>query len=206
MSASAQAPKPERSYLLGESLTLRETQLLDATLEVLRETGYDKLTVDEVVARAHASKTTVYRRWPSKADLVCAAFAYHLRDAFDLPPDSGALRGDLLAVAEMMTSGAEERAQVVAGILGAGERNPRLRELLMDDLYQYRREQLRGVLRRAVARGEIVPEVITDTVTDLLPAYIMFHILQYEGPVPAESLRALVDELLLPGLTRLPPS
>jgi AcrR family transcriptional regulator len=203
-SAPANAQQPGRRDQVGPSLTRREAQLLDAALEVLRETGYDKLTVDEVVARAHASKTTVYRRWPSKAELVCAAFAYHLRDAFDLPPDSGTLRGDLLVLAATITSAAEERAQVVAGILGAGERSPRLRELLMDDLYQHRKEQLRGVLHRAVARGEIVPEAITDAVVDVLPAYIMFRVLQHQRPVPPKTLRALVDDVLLPALTRLP--
>ena len=92
--------------LPGASLTSREEQLLAATLQVLSETGYDKLTVDQVVARAHASKTTVYRRWPSKADLVGAAFAHRTRGEFGAPPDTGTLRGDLLALADMIAAGA----------------------------------------------------------------------------------------------------
>ena len=73
MTISADAEGGRRSAgrgLLGPSLTPREAELLTVTLQVLDETGYDKLTVDQVVARAHASKTTVYRRWPSKAELV----------------------------------------------------------------------------------------------------------------------------------------
>ena len=68
-----------RRSLLGPSLTRREAELLAITLDVLRETGYDNLTIDKVVARAHASKATVYRRWPSKSDLVAAAFAHAVR-------------------------------------------------------------------------------------------------------------------------------
>src|SRR5215469_14351408 len=123
-----------RQGLLGSSLTPREAELLSITLQVLRETGYDKLTVDEVVARAHASKTTVYRRWPSKAELVCAAFAYRIRGEHKLPPDTGSLREDLLQLAEIVARDAEEYGRTIAGILSAGERSPQLRQLLVDDL------------------------------------------------------------------------
>ena len=190
--------------LLGSSLTPREEELLAATLEVLRETGYDNLTVDKVVARAHASKTTVYRRWPSKAELVCAAFAHQVRRTATLP-DTGSLRGDLLQLAEIIARDAGLYASTMAGILAASSRTPQLRKLLADDLYRDRRNQVHGVLRRAVDRGEIVPEVISEDIWDVLPGYISFRMLQHGRPVTAGTLRALVDELLLPSLTRHPP-
>ena len=190
--------------LLGSSLTPREEELLAAALEVLRETGYDNLTVDKVVARAHASKTTVYRRWPSKAELVCAAFAHQVRGTATLP-DTGSLRGDLLQLAEIIARDAGLYASTMAGILAASSRTPQLRKLLVDDLYRDRRDQVHGVLRRAVDRGEIVPEVISEDIWDVLPGYISFRMLQHGRPVTAETLRALVDELLLPSLTRHPP-
>jgi len=191
--------------LPGASLTSREEELLTVTLQVLSETGYDKLTVDQVVARAHASKTTVYRRWPSKADLVCAAFAHRTRGEFGSPPDTGTLRGDLLALAEMIAGVASEYGRVIAGILAAGERSPRLRELLAKDLYYERRDQVQGVLRRAATRGEIAQQAISEDLWDVLPAYILFRTLLDERPVPPATLRALIDDVLLPSLTRLPP-
>ena len=191
--------------LPGASLTSRETELLAVTLQVLSETGYDKLTVDQVVARAHASKTTVYRRWPSKAELVRAALAHRTRDEFGIPPDTGTLRGDLLALAEIIARVAGEYGRVIAGILAAGERSPRLRELLAKDLYYERRDQVQGVLRRAATRGEIAHEAISGDLWDVLPAYILFRTLLDERPVPATTLRALIDDVLLPSLTRLPP-
>ena len=205
VSSRADGRRAAARGLLGPSLTPREAELLAATLEVLRETGYDHLTVDKVVARAHASKTTVYRRWPSKAELVCAAFAHRIRGELAIPADTGALRGDLLALAEMIARDAQEHGRTIAGILSAADRSPQLRELLVDDLYRDRKEQVHGVLRRAVARGEIVPGVISDDIWDVLPGYIMFRILQHKRAVPAETLRALVDEVLLPSLTRHPP-
>lgn len=191
--------------LLGASLTPREAELLAATLEVLRETGYDNFTVDKVVARAHASKTTVYRRWPSKAELVCAAFAHRVRKSGMPPPDTGTLRGDLLQLAEIVARDAGLYGSTIAGILAAAGRNPRLRELVVDDLYHDRRDQVHCVLRRAVSRGEIVPEVISEDIWDVLPAYISFRMLQHCRPVSAETVRALVDEVMLPSLTRHPP-
>ena len=191
--------------LLGASLTSREKELLAVTLQVLSETGYDKLTVDQVVARAHASKTTVYRRWPTKADLVRAAFAHRTHGEFAIPLDTGTLRGDLLALAEMIARVAGEYGRVIAGILAAGERSPRLRELLAKDLYDQRRDQVQGVLRRAATRGEIAQQAIGDDLWDVLPAYILFRTLLDERPVPPATLRALIDDVLLPSLTRLPP-
>jgi AcrR family transcriptional regulator len=191
--------------LPGASLTPREKELLAVTLQVLSETGYDKLTVDQVVARAHASKTTVYRRWPTKADLVRAAFAHRTHGEFAIPLDTGTLRGDLLALAEMIARVAGEYGRVIAGILAAGERSPRLRELLAKDLYDQRRDQVQGVLRRAATRGEIAHEAISDDLWDVLPAYILFRTLLDERPVPPATLRALIDDVLLPSLTRLRP-
>ena len=196
---------PGKPGLLGASVTPREAELLTVTLEVLKETGYDKFTVDAVVARAHASKTTVYRRWPSKAELVCAAFAHQVRDS-GMPPDTGSLRGDLLQLAEMIARASRLYARTIAGILAASSRTPRLRELLVDDLYRDRRDQVYCVLRRAVGRGEIAQEAISEDIWDVLPGYISFRMLQHGRPVTAETLRALVDEVMMPSLTRHAPS
>lgn len=203
-SAGAHGGRQKKRTVLGSPLTLREVELLTVTLEVLRETGYDKFTVDQVAARAHASKTTVYRRWPSKAELVCAAFASLIQREQGLPADSGSLRQDLLRLAEIIASDADEYGRTIAGILAAGERSPQLRELLVDDLQQARKDQFRAVLNRAVTRGEIGSEVISEDIWDVLPAYIMFLVLRHGGPVPAGALQAFVDEVLIPSLTRLP--
>ena len=74
----------------GADPTARERELLALTLDVLRERGYDGLTIDEVVARARASKTTIYRRWPSKGELVFAAVTWGIRDEV-AAPDTGEL-------------------------------------------------------------------------------------------------------------------
>ena len=73
----------------------RELEILDATLEVLADVGYDRLTMDAVAARAKASKATLYRRWNDKASLVVDALLVVKHTAET--PDTGTLRGDLIA-------------------------------------------------------------------------------------------------------------
>ena len=73
----------------------REAELLAVTLELLQEHGYDRLTLDAVATTARASKATIYRRWPTKAELVLAAFVEGTRQVA-VDPDTGTLRGDLL--------------------------------------------------------------------------------------------------------------
>src|ERR1700735_1782862 len=75
----------------------REAELLAVTLRLLQEHGYDQLTVDAVASAAHASKATVYRRWPSKAELVLAAFIEGVRQVA-VAPNTGTLRGDLISL------------------------------------------------------------------------------------------------------------
>ncbi|MGH3639850.1 MAG: helix-turn-helix domain-containing protein, partial [Mycobacterium sp.] len=75
--------------------TPREAELLAVTLQLLQQNGYDRLTLEAVATKAQASKATMYRRWPTKAELVLAAFIEGVRQVA-VPPDTGTLRGDLL--------------------------------------------------------------------------------------------------------------
>ena len=98
----------------------RDPEILDATLEVLAETGYDGMTIDMVAARAKAGKATVYRRWASKSELVIDAVAC-MKSAdidFDALPDTGTLRGDLIAMIKphSIEDGAK-KLQVMAGLV-----------------------------------------------------------------------------------------
>ena len=84
----------------------------------------------------------------------------------------------------MIARVADEYGRVIAGILAAGERGPRLRELLAKDLYYERRDQVQGVLGRAATREEIAQEAISDDLWDVLPGYILFRTLLNSGPSP----------------------
>jgi AcrR family transcriptional regulator len=80
------------------SRVLRERSILRATLE---ELDYGALSIDSVAKRAGVNKTTVYRRWPTKADLVGSALTA-LADQMTLGPSAGSLRADLLEIGRRM--------------------------------------------------------------------------------------------------------
>lgn len=185
--------------------TEREVELLTVTLDLLQETGYDRLTIDEVVARARASKATVYRRWPTKADLVVAAVSHSLRHTV-VAPNTGSLRGDLMQMAELITRQATALAGTLTAILIEVRRNPHLSAVVEQQLLHEKRPITQTILRQAADRGEIHPSRIDTDLWDILPGYLLFRFLVPGRPVTAETTRALVDEILLPGLISAPAS
>lgn len=191
-------PKPEG---VTRSWTERELELLGVTVDLLHEAGYDRLTIDEVAARAHASKATVYRRWPSKADLVIAAVANSMR-VVAVPPDTGTLRGDLIHLGEVIARQGRFFGDTLASVLLEIRRNAKLRSVIEQGFLIERRPLVEEILRQAADRGEISHERVASEVWDLLPGYLIYRFLVPGPPITADTVRELVDDVLLPSLTR----
>jgi AcrR family transcriptional regulator len=179
----------------------RETELLDVTLQLLQEHGYERLTIDAVAAMARASKATVYRRWPSKAELVLAAFIEGVRQVA-VHPQTGTLRGDLLQLGEACREQASTQAGTIRAVLVETSRHPALNEALQNQFLDQRKALIHEVLQNAVDRGEIDATVISDELWDVLPGYLIFRIVMPSRPPTEETVRALVDEVIIPSLTR----
>jgi AcrR family transcriptional regulator len=179
----------------------REAQLLAVTLRLLQEHGYDRLTVDAVATEARASKATVYRRWPSKAELVLAAFIEGTRGAA-VAPHTGSLRGDLLALGRLICEQAHLHAPTVRGVLTELSRNPALSDAFEHQFVQQRKNVITEVLSEAVTRGDIDAAVISDELWDVLPGYLVFRSLISGRPPTNDTVQALVDDVLMPSLTR----
>jgi AcrR family transcriptional regulator len=146
----------------------RETELLAVTLRLLQEHGYERLTLDAVAAAAHASKATMYRRWPSKAELVLAAFTEGIGQVA-VAPDTGALRSDLLRLGQLLCTQARQHTRTIRAVLVEASRNPALNAAVQELFVDQRKALFRHVLRQAVDRGEIDATAITDEVCDLMP-------------------------------------
>ena len=179
----------------------RETELLDVTLRLLQEHGYDRLTVDAVAATARASKATVYRRWPSKAELVLAAFIEGCRQVA-VAPGTGTLRGDLLRLGEVIRQHAREQAGTIRAVIVEVSRHPALHEAMQHQFLDQRKALIQEVLRDAADRGEIDAAVISDELWDLLPGYLIFRSIMPSRPPTEHTVQALVDEVIIPSLTR----
>src|SRR3954447_18445688 len=107
----------------------RESELLAVTLQLLQEHGYDRLTVDAVATSARASKATLYRRWPTKAELVLAAFVEGTRQAA-VDPDTGTLRDDLLRLGEAICAHVSLHASPIRAVLVETSRSAELNETM----------------------------------------------------------------------------
>jgi AcrR family transcriptional regulator len=179
----------------------REAELLAVTLRLLQEHGYDRLTVDAVASAARASKATVYRRWPSKAELVLAAFIEGVRQVA-VPPDTGTLRGDLLRLGELVCQEVDQHASTIRAVLVEVSRNPALNDVMQHQFIDQRKALIRHVLQQAVGRGEIAEAAITDELWDLLPGYLIFRSIIPSRPPTRRTVQVLVDDVIIPGLTR----
>ena len=179
----------------------REAELLAVTLQLLQEHGYDGLTVDAVANTARASKATVYRRWPSKAELVLAAFTESIRQVA-VPPNTGTLRGDLLKLGEVMCKQAQRDADTIRAVLVELSRHPALNDAFQHNFMHQRKALMRQVLRQAVDRGEIDDIAVDDELWDLLPGYVIYRCVVPNRPPSRRTVEALVDHFIIPGLTR----
>jgi len=187
----------------------RDPEILDAALEVLAETGYDGMTIDMVAARAKAGKATLYRRWASKSELVLDAVACMKSTDVDLasPPDTGTLRGDLVALVKTPTIRESERKlKVMAGIVSMIARDPELAAAAQEALVEPRAAANRIIFQRAIDRGEIPADVDIDRLCLIGPAMVAYRTLMMRRPVDREFMIGNIDRIILPAAgVRSPP-
>ncbi|WP_409366541.1 TetR/AcrR family transcriptional regulator [Mycolicibacter arupensis] len=177
----------------------REAELLAITLELLQQHGYDRFSVEAVATTAKASKATVYRRWPTKADLVLAAIVEGIRSAAT-PPNTGSLRGDLLSIGRATCEQALEHMRTMRAVLNEMSHSPALREAMQQKFVLQHTLVIDAVLAAAVERGEIEASAINHEIYDLLPGYLVFRALVADRPPTEETVRVVVDDVLLPSL------
>lgn len=181
--------------------TEREQELLTVTLRLLQENGYDGLTVDDVAAEGRASKATMYRRWPTKAELVLAAVTEGVRQV-TVAPETGSLRTDLIEIGDKISKQARAHATTMRAVLVEASRNAVLNDFMQQQMFAQRKKLITGVLQQAVDRGEIRAEAVNDDLWDLLPGYLVFRAVIQDRPATRRTVEALVDEFILPSLTR----
>jgi AcrR family transcriptional regulator len=181
----------------------REAELLAVTLELLQEHGYDRLTLDAVATTARASKATLYRRWPTKAELVLAAFVEGTRQVA-VDPDTGTLRDDLLALGEQISAHVSTHASTIRAVLVEVSRSAELATIMQEQFLDQRKALMSRVLERAVDRGEIKASAVTEDLWDVLPGYLIYRSVLTGRAPSRRTIKDLVDNVLIPSLTRDP--
>lgn len=175
----------------------REGAILRATYDLLAECGYQGLRVDAVAARAQASKATLYRHWPTKAGLVIDAVKFCRAATEDLP-DTGSLRGDLVAwFTDMATLMSGDQGPILAGLFVALQSEPEFAAELrsMRDSKSAYAEVICG---RALARGELSPGYNPDLIDEIVPAQMFMRAFALGESLDAAFVDHLVDDIILP--------
>jgi AcrR family transcriptional regulator len=174
---------------------------LDATLGLLGELGYDQLTIDAVAARAGSSKTTIYRRWPDKSALVCAALIAASEQHPDLPSGATSLREDLLVLIGLMSKiGEAEDAGAFASLLVAAQTDPAIAAAVRVTALEPRRRDCRDVIQRAIGRGELRDPRLAAVLFELSIGQFMVRFLLQSDGFDQPSQEDFVDNTLIPAL------
>lgn len=200
--SDGERPSDKRPARVGRKRDhTRDAPILDATLAVLAEAGYEGMTIDMVAARAGAARATVYRRWATKADLVLAAAA-RLSESdvgLDHLPDTGSFRADAIALFVPDTPDDQQiRLQALTGLLMLSKTDKRLAEASTLAGIGPWIEANRVLMQRAMDRGEFPPADI-ETLARVIPMMCISRALQQE-PITREFSLALLDGVIIPAL------
>jgi AcrR family transcriptional regulator len=189
------APGPARRRRGAEL----EAALLQAAWEELLEVGYADFTLEGVAARAGTSRPVLARRWPGRAELVLAAVSRHATLTPLEAPDTGTLRGDLLALLRHVTARTNEVAGIISYLIADHFRETR------EPLAAMRQRLLAGaptamqrILQRAVERGEISPAILSTRIASLPMDLVRHDLIMTQAPMPDAALTEIIDTIFLP--------
>jgi TetR/AcrR family transcriptional regulator, regulator of autoinduction and epiphytic fitness len=169
--------------------------ILEAVLEELGEVGYGALTIEAVAARAGVGKSTIYRHWPGKLELVEDAFRT-LKASVDVPAE-GSLRDRVVAVIEQVACLVEQStySTCMPALIDAAEHDPKVREF-HNRFSAERRAVLVGLLCDAIGTGELPSTADPELLADALVGPILLRRLMLGEPVDPALASALVDQVL----------
>jgi AcrR family transcriptional regulator len=179
----------------------REAELYEAVLDLLREVGYDALTMDAVAARTRSSKATLYRQWGGKPELVVKAMR-HTKPGNIGDVDTGSLREDFLTLVSREDDCTMERnSDLMRALAMASHSNPDLMRALRELLVEPEMGEFHRVVQRAVDRGELRADCpALEYVVHMLVGAFATRTLIDELPPTQEFLRSYIDAVVLPAL------
>src|SRR5690606_11766387 len=172
-----------------------DAAVLEATLAVLDETGYGRLTIEEVARRAGATKPAIYRRWPTRQHLALAALASRLGDS--PVPDTGCTLCDLgEGIHVFLAAFRRIRPGVLAALFADCATVPELRDAFVTTLFEPPRTAVGQMLERAVARGDLRADIDRELVLDMLSSLVHYRALFGHAPLSDEEVEHAVEALL----------
>lgn len=178
----------------------REDEILEATIELILEVGYDRLTMDAVAKRARASKATLYRRWESKASLVVDAMVKAKSSPHMEDQDNGDLRADLLGTFCGKEGLNETSTALFGAVLTAVCTDPEFAALFRERFIAPKFEITSAIYRRAQERGEIRDDLDLEVIVPALPGILLHRMFILGIPPDDVTITRVVDEVILPAV------
>ncbi|WP_375499349.1 TetR/AcrR family transcriptional regulator [uncultured Nostoc sp.] len=175
--------------------------IVQATLDLLAEVGYESMSIEAIASRAGVGKTTIYRRYTSKEELVADAIE-SLRDDLVIP-DTGRFWGDM----DILINNAAKKIdsplgrQTLALIISTASKNPQFAEVYWTKYTKLRREAFSKVLERAKSRSEIHKDADVDLIIDLVSGSLYYALIFKPTTEPVEAYMRRTINLLLKGIS-----
>jgi AcrR family transcriptional regulator len=201
MTAAAADPTVPLHRKRGAAL---EDAILAAAYAELSEVGYTSFTVEAVATRARTGKASIYRRWPTKQELVMDT----LCDRLPTPAQCGLERifDDSVTTADALREVARAISRTLASPAGCAMRaikceaaaDPELARAIDDRFQAPRRAALLAMLSRGVARGEVRPEAVTQLVADVLPAVLSHRVILQREQITESDITEIIEQVIIP--------
>jgi AcrR family transcriptional regulator len=191
--------RTEGKRLQGRSARVLEA-VLDAALEELGRVGYTALRIEDVAAKSGVNKTTIYRRWPTKLDLIASV----LINAKEPPSlfDTGSLEGDVRAsLYEMRERLHDPRHLAIMRVVMAERMQPEVNEFVMQLRERYAVVR-RKIFERAIERGELSPKVDPQSLLDLMTSPLVTRIV-HQGREADDAFLEFVTTVICAGARTL---
>lgn len=194
-------PVPDPSHLPARSPGRPRSEeahaaILDASLALTREIGYDAVSIEAIAARAGVGKTTVYRRWASKELLITEAITRMVRTV--TVPDTGDVEQDVLALLRVTMAMYRDAATgpLLTGLVAAMARSEAVGDAVRSGFVMVARDAMRRVLRRGVERGQLKARLDESLALDLLSGPLFYRYLMLGKPIDDRFTCGVVSTVL----------
>lgn len=178
-----------------------EAAIFAAVWQELAEAGYVHFSIERVAARAGTSKPVIYRRWPTRARLVYAAWRARPVFSFGVP-DTGTVRGDILLILCRVSEMVEEVSpEVIFGLIAELLHESDSSESgasLFAEVHERNSNVMAEILARGVGRGEIVAEKLIPRLVALPFDLVRYQLMVLRQPLSAQDMEEIVDRIFLP--------
>jgi len=180
-----------------------DSAILEASLNILAEVGYDRMTMDQVAAKAKTGKASMYRRWSSKIELVRDAIVFMNRSSVNVTeiPDTGSVRGDLLALIKPKTAEQSERKlRVLSGLGSFFAEYRKISEDITVQIFGRWEKANAQILERAVQRGELSPSADIPAACRVISAMTAYTSTMQLKSFDKAAYADFLDSIVLPAL------